>query len=58
MKVIELNIGSTPALLIGEKSKKVFLYVHGLHGHKEEALAFAEVASVKSMLKPSFPLTP
>ena len=47
MKVIELNIGSTPALLIGEKSKKVFLYVHGLHGHKEEALAFAEVASPK-----------
>ena len=47
MKVIELNIGSTPALLIGEKSKKVFLYVHGLHGHKEEALAFAEVAVPK-----------
>ena len=44
MKVIELNIGSTPALLIGEKSEKVFLFVHGLHGRKEEALPFAEVA--------------
>ena len=44
MKVVELNIGSTPALIIGEKSEKVFLFVHGLHGHKEEALAFAEVA--------------
>ena len=47
MKVIEFNIGSTPALLIGEKSEKVFLYVHGLHGRKEEALAFAEVALPK-----------
>ena len=43
MKVIELYIGSTPALLMGEKSENVFLYVHGLHGRKEEALAFAEV---------------
>ena len=41
---IKLNIGS---LLIGEKSDKVFLYVHGLHGRKEEALVFAEVAVPK-----------
>jgi hypothetical protein len=47
MKVIELNIGSTPALLIGEKSDKVFLFVHGLHGQKEEAMVFAEVAVPK-----------
>ena len=47
MRVIELIIGSTPALLIGEKSEKIFLYVHGLHGRKEEALAFAEVALSK-----------
>ena len=47
MTVIELNIGSTPALLIGEKSEKVFLFVHGLHGNKEEALAFTEVAVPK-----------
>ena len=47
MTVIEFNIGSTPALLIGEKSEKVFLFVHGLHGNKEEALAFAEVAVPK-----------
>ena len=44
METIELTIGSTPALLIGEKNKKVFLFVHGLRGRKEEALAFAEVA--------------
>ncbi len=36
-----------PVILIGEKSDKVFLYVHGLHGRKEEALAFAEVAVPK-----------
>lgn len=47
MKVVELNIGSTPTLLIGEKSEKVFLFVHGLYGQKEEALAFAEVAVPK-----------
>ena len=47
MKVIELNIGSTPALLIGERSEKVFLFVHGVHGRKEEALTFAEVAVLK-----------
>ena len=40
-------MGSTPALIIGEKSDKVFLFVHGLHGRKEEALAFAEVAVPK-----------
>ena len=31
----------------GEKSEKVFLFVHGFHGNKEEALAFAEVAVPK-----------
>ena len=36
-----------PVILIGEKSDKVFLYVHGLHGRKEEALVFAEVAVPK-----------
>ena len=47
METKELNIGPTPALLIGEKSEKVFLFVHGLHGRKEEALGFAEVAVPK-----------
>ena len=47
MKVVELKIGSTSALLIGEKSEKVFLFVHGLHGRKEEALAFAKEAVPK-----------
>jgi len=30
------DIGLTPTLLIGEKSEKVFLFVHGLHGRKED----------------------
>ena len=47
MKATKLNIGSTSALLVGEKSDKVFLFVHGMHGQKEEALAFAEVAVQK-----------
>lgn len=34
-------------LLFGEKSNKVFLFVHGLNGHKGEALAFAHVAVPK-----------
>ena len=41
------NIGSTPALRIGKSSDRVFLLVHGLHGRKEESLAFAEVAVPK-----------
>ena len=44
MKKVNFVIGSTPALLIGEQNDKVFLFIHGLRGHKEEALAFAEVA--------------
>ena len=47
MKTVALNTGSTPALLIGEKSDRVFLFVPGMHGRKEEALDFAEVAVPK-----------
>ena len=47
MKTDAFYIGSTPALLIGEKCDKVFLFVHGLHGRKEEALDFAKVAIPK-----------
>ena len=30
---MDMYIGSTPALIIGDKSDKVFLFVHGLNGH-------------------------
>ena len=42
-----MKSNKAPVILIGEKSDKVFLFVHGLHGRKEEALAFAEVAVPK-----------
>ena len=47
MRIDIFKIGSTPALLIGKKSDKEFLFIHVLHGQKEEALAFAKVAVPK-----------
>lgn len=41
----ELNIGQIPAILWGAPSDKLFLYVHGLNGCKEEAKAFARHAN-------------
>ncbi|MBE6614994.1 MAG: hypothetical protein E7631_06800 [Ruminococcaceae bacterium] len=35
--------GSLPAVLYGEKSDRVYLYLHGKHGCKEEAAALAPV---------------
>ena len=45
MKVVELNIDSTPALIIGEKSEKVFLFVHGLHRLVVYVVGFPEQES-------------
>lgn len=44
MKTEHITLKGIPALLIGEPSRKVYLYVHGKMGSKEEALAFAEQA--------------
>ncbi|MGN0707970.1 MAG: alpha/beta hydrolase [Faecalibacterium sp.] len=44
MKTQKLKLDGVPALLIGAESQKVFLYVHGKLGCKEEALDFAEQA--------------
>lgn len=44
MKTERITLKGIPALLIGEPSHKVYLYVHGKMGSKEEALAFAELA--------------
>ena len=41
MKTERITLKGIPALLIGEPSHKVYLYVHGKMGSKEEALAFA-----------------
>ena len=44
MKKLEFEIAGIPALLVGEPSEKLYLYVHGKMGCKEEALDFAERA--------------
>lgn len=44
MKTERFTLKQIPLLLIGEPSRKVYLYVHGKMGSKEEALAFAELA--------------
>lgn len=45
MKTLVTRIATVEALIIGEKTDKVFLFVHGHGGNKEEAQAFAEVAN-------------
>lgn len=43
MKIEKMKIGKTPALLWGEASKKLYLYIHGQDGNKEEAEAFSQI---------------
>ena len=43
MKQETFNIGEIPALLLGETSDKVFLFLHGKQGCKEEGILFANV---------------
>ena len=44
MKKQELTLAGVPAILYGERSRKVYLYVHGKNGCKEEAERFAATA--------------
>lgn len=44
MRIQSLKIDKIPALLLGDDAEKVFLYVHGKMGSKEEALPFARAA--------------
>lgn len=44
MQKLEFEIAGIPALLVGEPSERLYLYVHGKMGCKEEALDFAERA--------------
>ena len=39
-----IEVAGIPAVLYGKHSRKVYLYVHGKHGSKEEALRFARTA--------------
>lgn len=47
MLTSRILIQGIPAVVCGEPSKHVFLFVHGLGGSKEEAVAFAEVVQPK-----------
>ncbi len=44
MKQTRLLIQQVPALLYGEESEHLWLYVHGKMGRKEEAASFAQLA--------------
>ena len=44
MKKQNLTLAGVPAILYGERSRKVYLYVHGKNGCKEEAERFANTA--------------
>lgn len=37
-------IDSIPTIVWGKKSEKIYIYVHGKNGNKEEALFFANIA--------------
>lgn len=47
MKTETTTIGINNAIILGESSNKVFLFVHGQGGNKEEAILFAEIAVPK-----------
>ena len=51
-----INIGNIPAIVWGEKSEKVYLFVHGKMSSKESAERFAEIASKKGYQTISFDL--
>ena len=44
MKKQELTLAGVPAVLYGSRSRRVYLYVHGQDGCKEEAERFAQTA--------------
>lgn len=47
MRQTAFQIGPLPALLLGEPSRRVFLFLHGQGGSKEEAIPFAGLAVPK-----------
>lgn len=47
MKQQKLTIAGVPAILYGSRSRRVYLYVHGKNGCKEEAECFANIACAR-----------
>lgn len=52
----KINIEYIPAIIWGEKSSKVYIYVHGKMSNKESAEAFATIAASKGYQTISFDL--
>lgn len=55
MKEDRFTIDGIPAVLYGEESERVWLFVHGKLGNKEEAAAFAAVAEGAQVLAVDLP---
>lgn len=53
---VKINIKGIPAIIWGEESDKVYIYVHGKMGCKENAETFAELAILKGYQVISFDL--
>ena len=47
MKEIHITVQEIPAVLYGDSSESLFLYIHGKMGCKEEAARFAEIVCPK-----------
>ena len=56
MKETALNIENIPAILCGEKTDKVYIFVHSKMSSKEEARDFAIIATQRSYQVLSFDL--
>ena len=52
----KIAVEGIPAVLWGEPSDKIYIYVHGKQGYKEYAEAFAKVAEEKGYQTLSFDL--
>lgn len=48
MKQTRMQIGEIPAIIYGERTDQVYLFIHGQGGNKEEAEGFAEIVLEKS----------
>lgn len=56
MKTTKFYIGKIPVIIWGEKSDKVYIYVHGKMSDKESAETFAQIAENKGYQTISFDL--
>lgn len=56
MKIERIMIKNIPVLLFGEDSDKIYIYIHGKNGNKEEAQSLAQIACPKGYRVLSFDL--